>query len=130
MKKESKLNLILTMSFLVISFIIGIAGISYAYFRYQINPVNVSSLSIKTTNLVLEYSESLNILGENIVPGWTATKTFTVKNNGNAPTNYKISWTDVTNSFVNKGYLIERNPAQPEFIFTKWGVGYYFTDKD
>ena len=26
--------------------------------------------------------------------------------------------------------MIERNPAQPEFIFTKWGVGYYFTDKD
>ena len=25
---------------------------------------------------------------------------------------------------------IERNPAQPEFICTKWGVGYYFTDKD
>ncbi len=25
---------------------------------------------------------------------------------------------------------IERDPAQPEFIFTKWGVGYYFTDKD
>ena len=25
---------------------------------------------------------------------------------------------------------IERNPAQPKFIFTKWGVGYYFTDKD
>ena len=24
---------------------------------------------------------------------------------------------------------IEKNPAQPEFIFTKWGVGYYFTDK-
>ncbi len=25
---------------------------------------------------------------------------------------------------------IERDPGQPEFIFTKWGVGYYFTDKD
>lgn len=25
---------------------------------------------------------------------------------------------------------IERNPTQPEFIFTKWGVGYYFTDRD
>jgi len=25
---------------------------------------------------------------------------------------------------------IERNTTQPEFIFTKWGVGYYFTDKD
>ena len=25
---------------------------------------------------------------------------------------------------------IEKNPAQPEFIFTKWGDGYYFTDKD
>ncbi len=24
---------------------------------------------------------------------------------------------------------IEKNPSQPEFIFTKWGVGYYFTDK-
>lgn len=25
---------------------------------------------------------------------------------------------------------IERDNAKPEFIFTKWGVGYYFTDKD
>ena len=25
---------------------------------------------------------------------------------------------------------IERFPSQPEFIFTKWGVGYYFTDRD
>ena len=25
---------------------------------------------------------------------------------------------------------IEREPSQPEYIFTKWGVGYYFTDKD
>jgi two-component system, OmpR family, response regulator VicR len=25
---------------------------------------------------------------------------------------------------------IERDTTQPEFIFTKWGVGYYFTDKD
>jgi DNA-binding response OmpR family regulator len=25
---------------------------------------------------------------------------------------------------------IERNTSQPEFIFTKWGVGYFFTDKD
>lgn len=24
---------------------------------------------------------------------------------------------------------IERNPAEPEFLFTKWGVGYYFTDR-
>ena len=24
---------------------------------------------------------------------------------------------------------IEKNPGQPEYIFTKWGVGYYFTDK-
>ena len=25
---------------------------------------------------------------------------------------------------------VERDPPQPEFIFTKWGVGYYFTDRD
>ena len=25
---------------------------------------------------------------------------------------------------------IERVPSQPEYIFTKWGVGYYFTNKD
>lgn len=24
---------------------------------------------------------------------------------------------------------IEKNPSQPDYIFTKWGVGYYFTDK-
>ena len=25
---------------------------------------------------------------------------------------------------------IERDTSKPEFIFTKWGVGYYFTDQD
>ena len=25
---------------------------------------------------------------------------------------------------------IERDTSSPEFILTKWGVGYYFTDKD
>ena len=25
---------------------------------------------------------------------------------------------------------IDKIPSQPEYIFTKWGVGYYFTDKD
>ena len=25
---------------------------------------------------------------------------------------------------------IEKMPSQPEYIMTKWGVGYYFTDKD
>ena len=25
---------------------------------------------------------------------------------------------------------IERDTTKPEFIFTKWGVGYYFTDQD
>ena len=25
---------------------------------------------------------------------------------------------------------IERDTSKPEFILTKWGVGYYFTDKD
>ncbi len=24
---------------------------------------------------------------------------------------------------------IEKNPSQPEFVYTKWGVGYYLTDK-
>lgn len=105
MKKEKNFNLILTMSFLVITFIIGIAGISYAYYRYQVEPTNISSMFIGTTDLNLQYTESLNIVGENIAPGWTDTKTFTITNNGNLPTNYKISWTDVTNSFVNKGYL-------------------------
>ena len=25
---------------------------------------------------------------------------------------------------------LEHNSAEPEYILTKWGVGYYFTDKD
>ena len=25
---------------------------------------------------------------------------------------------------------IEKNTAEPEYIMTKWGVGYYFTEKD
>ena len=35
-------------------------------------------------------------------------------------------------AYVDEVYelVVAKNPAQPEFIFTKWGVGYYFTDKD
>ena len=36
------------------------------------------------------------------------------------------------NAFINRAITeaIERDNARLEFILTKWGVGYYFTDKD
>lgn len=105
-KKKSYLSLLILPILLVITLIIGVVGVTYAYYRFQVVSTNISSLTITATNLELQYNESLeNISGTNIIPGWSDTKSFSVYNTANAPAHYSILWTNITNNFVNKDYL-------------------------
>ena len=46
-----------------------------------------------------------NIEGNDITPGWSNSKTFTVKNESNETYKYNIVIKDLMNTFVTEGYL-------------------------
>lgn len=78
-------------------------GLTYAYFLTRIQGnTNDKSISVTTADLKLVYGDGSDgvIGGENILPSDTVyTKTFTVKNEGNANVEYGVYLIDVINTF-------------------------------
>ena len=60
--------------------IIGIT-VTFAYFLANIEGEG-KSIILKSKNLKITFTESNNLSGENISPGWSKTSTFIVKNEG------------------------------------------------
>ncbi len=85
--------------FLLIAFI----GISYAFYTAVIdNGDEGSSIISRAGNLEVTYTDgSKQIIGATIYPGWSDSKTFTVKNTGNAAASYSIMVTNMSNMFQN-----------------------------
>ena len=81
-------------------------GLTYAYFLTKITGnTNTKSISVSTADLKLVYNDGSDgvIGGENLIPSETEyTKTFTVKNDGNANVEYGVYLIDVINQFVRK----------------------------
>lgn len=105
---EVKLNkkIIVILSVLLsITIIMSIIGVSYAYFRTIVESLNVSSMRVTTTNLKITYTETKNIVGNEITPGWTDTKEFSIENTGTSTVTYNLLWRDVINTLINTQYL-------------------------
>lgn len=95
MNRRQKIIVSVTGIFLVLLIIIGL---TYAYFLTKVNGnTNSKSISVSTANLALVYGDGNGIIsGENIQPGTILDeKTFTVKNAGNATTDYVVVIEDV-----------------------------------
>ncbi len=99
--KNKKIFTIFMSVFLLIAFI----GISYAFYTAVIdNGDEGSSIISRAGNLEVTYTDgSKQIIGATIYPGWSDSKTFTVKNTGNAAASYSIMVTNITNNFSIKG---------------------------
>jgi hypothetical protein len=94
MKKISKKYQILL---LVISIMLIISGVSYAYFsiaNQKGNPNIVTSGVMKIT-----FTDGPSITLDNAIPGDSVIKTFTVKNTGTVATNYDLYFSDLINTF-------------------------------
>ena len=94
--------------YLVVGIIIVglIAGLSFAWFSATVSGNETAKSDVvETANLSIKYTNSNEIKGENIMPGWSQTKTFTVENTGDATAKYTIYWANLTNEFVNKDAL-------------------------
>ena len=98
--------------------IIGIT-VTFAYFLANIEGEG-KSIILKSKNLKITFTESNNLSGENISPGWSKTSTFIVKNEGDKDYTYNIVIKDLINTFVTTGNL--------QYKITSTDGGYNMTD--
>ena len=104
MKKNDKILLIV---FIAVFLLITAIGLSYAYYTAVIdNGEESSSIVSRSGSLELTYTDGVKqIIGANIYPGWQDTKTFTVKNTGDALTTYSIRLSNIVNNFSIAGSI-------------------------
>ena len=103
-KQDKKPNIIAIIGAIVL-LVLAVVGLSYAFFSAFINGGETDT-SVEGTgaNLSLVYTDGKSVItSSNIMPGWSATKTFTVTNNGEADTYYKLNISNITNEFVEGG---------------------------
>jgi hypothetical protein len=96
-----KKNVVFLTVLAVATLLTAVVGTTFAYFTATVQGNGSATTTTITTanNLGINYSDGAQITGNVIVPGWMATKTVTVTNNGDTPVNYQISWTAVNNTF-------------------------------
>ena len=104
----------------VASLLVVVLSVTLAYFTAQIigkgKDVSVSSADLK---IVFTDTDG-NIEGNDITPGWSNSKTFTVKNESNGTYKYDIIIKDLVNTFKTYKYL--------EYKITSTDGGYNMTD--
>ena len=104
----------------VASLLVVVLSVTLAYFTAQIigkgKDISVSSADLK----IIFTDTDGNIEGNDITPGWSNSKTFTVKNESNETYKYNIVIKDLVNTFVTKGYL--------QYKITSTNGGYNMTE--
>ena len=104
----------------VASLLVVVLSVTLAYFTAQIigkgKDVSVSSADLK----IIFTDTDGNIEGNDITPGWSNSKTFTVKNESNGTYKYDIIIKDLVNTFKTYKYL--------EYKITSTDGGYNMTD--
>ena len=91
---------------IVFLFIIS-ASLSYAYFSSSVTGnENAKDMVVEAGTLKLVYTDSPQIVGSNIKPGWTVTKEVTVENTGTLDTEYNIIWQELTNEITNDEMVV------------------------
>ena len=102
--QDKKPNIIAIIGAIVL-LVLAVVGLSYAFFSAFIkNGETDTSVEGTGANLSLVYTDGKSVItSSNIMPGWSATKTFTVTNNGEADTYYKLNISNITNEFVEGG---------------------------
>ena len=82
-------------------------GLSYAYFSTAVKGNdNAKDVVVEAGTLKLTYTDGPAINAQYIKPGWTTTKTVSVKNNGTLDTNYNIIWQSLTNGITNNELVL------------------------
>ena len=104
----------------VASLLVVVLSVTLAYFTAQIIGEG-KNISVTSTDLKIVFTDTDgNIEGNGITPGWSNSKTFTVKNESNGTYKYDIIIKDLVNTFKTYKYL--------EYKITSTDGGYNMTD--
>ena len=108
------------LTLVIVSLLVVVLSVSLAYFTAQIlgkgKDVSVSSADLK----IIFTDTDGSIEGSNITPGWSNSKTFTIKNDTKTEYKYNIVIKDLLNTFVTEGYL--------QYKITSINGGYNMTE--
>ena len=104
----------------VASLLVVVLSVTLAYFTAQIIGEG-KNISVSSADLKIVFTDTDgNIEGNNITPGWSSSKTFTVKNESNGTYKYDIIIKDLVNTFKTYKYL--------QYKITSTDGGYNMTD--
>ncbi len=93
---------------LIISVLILLIGVSFAYFSLEITGNDTAKYNTITTGaLKLTFTDTNALTLTDALPGDSATKTISVKNTGTIDTSYNLVWTELTNGIINNELVIE-----------------------
>ena len=108
------------LTLVIVSLLVIVLSVSLAYFTAQIIGKG-KDVSVTSANLQIVFTDSDGALTEtDIEPGWSATKTFTIKNDTKTEYKYNIVIKDLLNTFVTNGYL--------KYKITSTNNGYNMTE--
>ena len=108
------------LTLVIVSLLVVVLSVSLAYFTAQIIGKG-KDVSVTSANLQIVFTDSDGALTEtDIEPGWSATKTFTIKNDTKTEYKYNIVIKDLVNTFVTNGYL--------QYKITSTNGGYNMTE--
>ena len=108
------------LTLVIVSLLVVVLSVSLAWFTAQIIGKG-KDVSVTSANLQIVFTDSDGALTEtDIEPGWSATKTFTIKNDTKTEYKYNIVIKDLLNTFVTNGYL--------QYKITSTNNGYNMTE--
>ena len=108
------------LTLVIVSLLVVVLSVSLAYFTTQIIGKG-KTVDVSSANLQIVFTDSDGALTEtDIEPGWSATKTFTIKNDTKTEYKYNIVIKDLLNTFVTNGYL--------KYKITSTNGGYNMTE--
>ena len=108
------------LTLVIVSLLVVVLSVSLAYFTAQIIGKG-KTVDVSSANLQIVFTDSDGALTEtDIEPGWSATKTFTIKNDTKTEYKYNIVIKNLLNTFVTNGYL--------QYKITSTNDGYNMTE--
>lgn len=95
-----KNKIIITVGFILV-FLLLMSG-TYGFFVFTLSGnEEANETVVETASLRLVYNDTQNVYMENILPGASTTKTFTVTNAGRTNISYNIVFKNLLNTFIN-----------------------------
>ena len=103
-KLDKKYKMILLLLIILFIFVL-IVGISYAFFVIQVSGEGNATI-VKSGEIVMNFYDGPEVKANNLMPGDSVTKEFTIKNIGSLDATYDVYFSNVINTFVRKNDLV------------------------